>query len=91
MNNIEKLIAVSVSFGQAKELLDHEPTQWNIHEYLRLVNKMNAKKSPSFLCKEKTKGLYRKKQTDYIPHSRSHCNQESTKNKNSTSLIVVQK
>jgi len=44
MNNIEKLIAVSVSFGQAKELLDHEPTQWNVHEYFRLANEMNAQK-----------------------------------------------
>ena len=44
MSELEKLMDLSIQFGQMKVLVDREPTHWHVHEFLRLAGEMNAQK-----------------------------------------------
>lgn len=44
MNELEKLVNLSIQFGQMKVLVSREPTHWHVHEFLRLAGEMNEQK-----------------------------------------------
>jgi len=44
MNDLEKLVDLSIQFGQMRVLVNREPTHWHVHEFLRLAGEMNAQK-----------------------------------------------
>lgn len=44
MNDLEKLVDLSIQFGQMRVLVNREQTHWHVHEFLRLAGEMNAQK-----------------------------------------------
>ncbi|APX72459.1 hypothetical protein M5C72_04885 [Companilactobacillus allii] len=44
MNDLEKLVDLSIQFGQMRVLVNREPTHWYVHEFLRLAGEMNEQK-----------------------------------------------
>jgi len=44
MNDLEKLVDLSIQFGQMRVLVNREPTHWHVHEFLRLAGEMNEQK-----------------------------------------------
>ena len=44
MTELEKLMDLSIQFGQMRVLVDREPTHWHVHEFLRLAGEMNEQK-----------------------------------------------
>jgi len=44
MNDLEKLVDLSIQFGQMRVLVNREPSHWHVHEFLRLAGEMNAQK-----------------------------------------------
>lgn len=45
MTELEKLVNLSIQFGQMKVLVNREPTHWHVHEFLRLAGEMNEQKN----------------------------------------------
>ncbi|CAJ2234966.1 hypothetical protein CPR18618_PPKEINIP_00877 [Companilactobacillus paralimentarius] len=45
MTELEKLVDVSIQFGQMRVLVNREPTRWHVHEFLRLAGEMNEQKN----------------------------------------------
>jgi len=48
MNDLEKLVDLSIQFGQMRVLVNREPTHWHVHEFLRLAGEMNEQKKVAY-------------------------------------------
>jgi len=44
MSELDKLVELSIQFGEMRILVNHEPTRWHVHEYLRLAGELNRQK-----------------------------------------------
>ena len=56
MTELEKLVDLSIQFGQMRVLVNREPTHWHVHEFLRLAGEMNEQKNA--LLSAISKGAY---------------------------------
>lgn len=57
MNDLEKLVDLSIQFGQMRVLVNREPSHWHVHEFLRLAGEMNAQKK-SLLTEIRNDNVY---------------------------------
>jgi len=60
MNDLEKLVDLSIQFGQMRVLVNREPSHWHVHEFLRLAGEMNAQKKSllTAISNDKSTNLY---------------------------------
>ncbi|GAB5055921.1 hypothetical protein COSHB9_03080 [Companilactobacillus alimentarius] len=57
MTELEKLVNLSIQFGQMRVLVNREPTHWHVHEFLRLAGEMNEQKK-SLLTEIRNDNVY---------------------------------
>lgn len=57
MTELEKLVNLSIQFGQMRVLVSREPTHWHVHEFLRLAGEMNEQKK-SLLTEIRNDNVY---------------------------------
>lgn len=67
MNELEKLVNLSIQFGQMRVLVNREPTHWHVHEFLRLAGEMNEQKKSltATMANDKSANNYVYQQTNY--------------------------
>jgi len=58
MNDVDKLVSLSVQFGQMKILVNREPSRYHVHEYLRLAYELNEQKKSLTTTMASDKSLY---------------------------------